>query len=181
LLALRLALAEAEIEKLRAAVASAEEAAERAKTAAATVKTTARDASQATAREKAALEAKMLELESDLRTATTDLATTSRQFSQVTNQLQVATEEASRLRDSNAKLLQDLKGKSNDSLVLVWFSVCFLLRLDLMTLVAGSRVIRAGMVVQLATVKQEQNAAVLQVIEKDGVLKRLSEQLQSTY
>jgi hypothetical protein len=36
-----------------------------------------------------------------------------------------------------------------------------------MTLVAGSRVIRAGMVVQLATVKQEQNAAILKVIEKD--------------
>jgi hypothetical protein len=50
-----------------------------------------------------------------------------------------------------------------------------------MTLVAGSRVIRAGMVVQLATVKQEQNASILKVIEKDGVLKRPSEQLQSTY
>jgi hypothetical protein len=50
-----------------------------------------------------------------------------------------------------------------------------------MTLVAGSRVIRAGMVVQLATVKQERNAAILKVIEKDGVLKRLSEQLQSTF
>jgi hypothetical protein len=50
-----------------------------------------------------------------------------------------------------------------------------------MTLVAGSRVIRAGMVVQLATVKQERNTAILKVIEKDGVLKRLSEQLQSTY
>jgi hypothetical protein len=34
------------------------------------------------------------------------------------------------------------------------------------------------MVVQLATVKQERNAAILKVIEKDGVLKRLSEQLQ---
>jgi hypothetical protein len=50
-----------------------------------------------------------------------------------------------------------------------------------MTLVAGSRVIRAGMVVQLATIKQERNTAILKVIEKDGVLKRLSEQLQSTY
>jgi hypothetical protein len=47
-----------------------------------------------------------------------------------------------------------------------------------MTLVAGLRVIRAGMVVQLVTVKQERNAAILKVIEKDGVLKRLSEQLQ---
>jgi hypothetical protein len=56
LLASRLALAEAEIKRLRAAAASAEEAAERAKTAAATAETTARDATQAAAREKAALE-----------------------------------------------------------------------------------------------------------------------------
>jgi hypothetical protein len=42
-------------------------------------------------------------------------------------------------------------------------------------------VIRAGMVVQLATIKQERNATILKVIEKDSVLKRLSEQLQSTY
>jgi hypothetical protein len=34
------------------------------------------------------------------------------------------------------------------------------------------------MVVQLATVKQERNTAILKVIEKDDVLKRLSEQLQ---
>jgi uncharacterized protein YoxC len=60
-----------------------------------------------------------LELESDLRTATTDLATTSCQFSQATNQLQVVTEEASRLHNSNAKLLQDLEGKSDDPPVLV--------------------------------------------------------------
>jgi hypothetical protein len=44
-----------------------------------------------------------------------------------------------------------------------------------MTLDAGSRMIRAKMVVQLATVKQERNVAILKVIEKDGVLKRLSE------
>jgi hypothetical protein len=43
-------------------------------------------------------------LERDLGTATSDLAMTSRQFSQVTNQLQVASEEAARLRDANAKL-----------------------------------------------------------------------------
>jgi hypothetical protein len=113
--------------------------------------------------------------------ATTDLATTGHQFSSVTNQLQVATEEASRLQDSNAKLLQDLDGKSDDSPVHVWFNVCFLSRLDLMILVAGSRMIRAGMVAQLATVKQERNAAILKVIEKDGVLKRLLEQLKSTH
>jgi hypothetical protein len=51
------------------------------------------------------------ELERDLGTATSDLATTSRQFSQVTNQLQVATEEATRLRDANTKLSQDFDGK----------------------------------------------------------------------
>jgi hypothetical protein len=97
------------------------------------------------------------------------------------NQLQVATEEASRLQDSNAKLSQDLEGKSDDPPVLVWFSASSLSGLDSMTLVAGSRVIRARMVVQLATVKQERNAAILKVIKKDGVLKCLSEQLQGTY
>jgi type I site-specific restriction endonuclease len=47
-----------------------------------------------------------------------------------------------------------------------------------MFLVAGIRLTRAEMVVQLATVKQEQNTAILQVIEKEGALKRLSELLQ---
>jgi DNA repair exonuclease SbcCD ATPase subunit len=103
---------------------------------------------------------------------------TSRQFSQATNQLQVATEEASRLPSSNAKLSQNLEGKSVGPPALVYLSACFLSRLDLMTLVAGSRVIRAGMVVQLVTVKQERNVAILKVIEQDGALKRLSEQLQ---
>jgi hypothetical protein len=41
--------------------------------------------------------------------------------------------------------------------------------------------IRTGVVVQLASVKQEQNAAILQVIEKEGVIKRSSKQLQSAY
>jgi hypothetical protein len=45
------------------------------------VEATARDAAEVAAREKAALETKMSELESDLRIATTDLATTSHQFS----------------------------------------------------------------------------------------------------
>jgi hypothetical protein len=102
----------------------------------------------------------------------------SRQFSQATNQLQVVTEEASRLQSSNTKLSQDLEGKSDGPRALVYLSACFLSRLYLVTLVAGSRVIRAGMVVQLAAVKQEQNASILKVIEKDSVLKRLSEQLQ---
>jgi hypothetical protein len=78
---LRLALAEAEIEKLRAATASAEEAAERAKTVATATETAARDAAQTAAREKETLEARVSELERDLGTATTDLATAGRQFS----------------------------------------------------------------------------------------------------
>jgi hypothetical protein len=90
----------------------------------------------------------------------------------------VVTEEASRLQSSNAKLSPDLKGKSDGSSVLTLLNTCFLSRLDLKILVAGSRVIRTGMVVQLATVKQERNAAILKVIENDGVLKRLLEQLQ---
>jgi DNA repair exonuclease SbcCD ATPase subunit len=177
-LAWKLALAEAEMEKLRVAAAFAEEVAKRAKTVTATAKSAAREASQTAAREKAALEAKVSELESDLRTATTDLATTSCQFSQTTNQLQVVTEQAARLQSSNAKLSQDLEGKSDDSSVLAHLSTCFLSRRDLKILVAGSRMIRAGMVVQLATVNQERNAAILKFIEKDGVLKRLSKQLQ---
>jgi predicted nucleic acid-binding Zn-ribbon protein len=80
-LASKLALVEAEVERLRATAASAEEAAERAKAAMAAVEATARDAAEVAAREKAALETKMSELESDLRIATTDLATTSHQFS----------------------------------------------------------------------------------------------------
>jgi chromosome segregation ATPase len=177
-LASKLALAEAEVERLRAAAASAEKAAERAKTAATTMETSARDAAEAAAREKAALEAKVSELESDLRMTTADLATTSRQFSQVTNQLQVATEEVSRLQNSNFKLSQDLDGKLDDPPALDWFDACFLSGLDSMSLVAGLRLIRTGMVVQLATVKQERNAAILRVIEKEGALRRLSEQLQ---
>jgi predicted nucleic acid-binding Zn-ribbon protein len=52
-------------------------------------------------------------LERDLGTATTDLATTGRRFSQVTNQLQVLSEEATRLRESIAKLSEDLEGESH--------------------------------------------------------------------
>jgi hypothetical protein len=101
------------------------------------------------------------ELESNLNTATTNLATSSRQFSQVTNHLQVVTEEVSRLRDSNTKLSQDLEGKLDDSLILVWLSVRSLSGPDVLVLVAGSRLIRIGMVVQLASVKQERNDAML--------------------
>jgi predicted nucleic acid-binding Zn-ribbon protein len=108
---LRLALAEAEVEKLRAATASAEEAVERSKTVATTTETATRDAAQTAAREKATLEVRVSELEHDLGTATTDLATAGRQFFQVTNQLQVVSEEATHLRESNTKLLQDLGGE----------------------------------------------------------------------
>jgi hypothetical protein len=67
----------------------------------------------------------------------------------------VVTEEASRLQSSNAKLSQDLEGKLDGSSLLAHLSTCFLSRLDLNILVTGSRMIRAGMVVQLETVKQE--------------------------
>jgi hypothetical protein len=91
------------------------------------------------------------------------------------NQLQVVMEEELRLQSSNTKLSQDLEGKSYGSPVPANLITCFLSRLDLKILVARSHVIRAGLVVQLATVKQEQNDAILKVIEKDGVLKCLSE------
>jgi hypothetical protein len=81
LLASRLALVEAEVEKLREATTSAEEAVERAKTTATATEAAIRDVAQAAAREKATLEARVLELEHDLSTATMDLATTSHQFS----------------------------------------------------------------------------------------------------
>jgi seryl-tRNA synthetase len=77
----RLALVEAEAEKLRAATTSAEEAVERAKIVAAATETTARDAAQAVAREKATLEARVSELERDMGTTMMDLATAGRQFS----------------------------------------------------------------------------------------------------
>jgi hypothetical protein len=43
----------------------------------------------------------------------------------------------------------------------------------------GERVIRAGMTMKLAEVKQELNTALLKVIEKDGAIGCLSEQLRS--
>jgi chromosome segregation ATPase len=112
-LASRLALAEAEIEKLRVPAASANEAAERARTAATAAEAAARDAAQTAAREKAALESKVVDLELDWATAKVDLAMAGRQFSQVTNQLHVVTEEVTWLRESNAKLSEDLECKSS--------------------------------------------------------------------
>jgi chromosome segregation ATPase len=111
---MRLALAEAEIEKLHDIVASTTEAAKRATAAAAAAaEATTRDAAQAAAQEKAALETKVADLEHDLATAGVDLMTANRQFSEVPNQLQVVSEEATRLRESNAKLLEDLEGESS--------------------------------------------------------------------
>jgi hypothetical protein len=46
-----------------------------------------------------------------LGTATVDLETAGHQFSQVSNQLQEISEEATRLRESNAKLSEDLEGE----------------------------------------------------------------------
>jgi chromosome segregation ATPase len=109
----RLALTEAEVEKLHVAMSSLEEAAERARAVAADTEVAARDAAQAAAHEKAALEAKVSDLESELGTAPVDLATSGRNFSQVSNQLQEVSEEATRLRESNAKLSEDLDGESS--------------------------------------------------------------------
>jgi chromosome segregation ATPase len=108
----RLDLAEAEVEKLRAPAASAEEASERARTAAITSEATAWDTAQATAREKATLIARVSELERDLGNATADLAAAGRKFSQISNQLQEVFEGATRLCESNAKLSEDLEGES---------------------------------------------------------------------
>jgi chromosome segregation ATPase len=108
-LASRLALAKAEVEKLRAAATPAKEAAERAKAAAAAIEA----AAQAAAREKAALETKVANLERDLGTAMADLEMAGRQFSQDSNQLQEVSKEATRLHESNAKLSEDLEGESS--------------------------------------------------------------------
>jgi hypothetical protein len=48
-------------------------------------------------------------------------------------------------------------------------------------MVAGARVIRVRMAVQLVVVKPVQNAAILKVIEKEGAIRHSSEQLQSEY
>jgi hypothetical protein len=46
-------------------------------------------------------------------------------------------------------------------------------------MVAGAHVIHTGMTTKMVEVKQELNTALLKVIEKDGAIGRLSEQLQS--
>jgi vacuolar-type H+-ATPase subunit D/Vma8 len=111
-LAMRFALAEAEIKKLLSAVASTNEAAERATAASTATDITARDAAQAAAQEKVVLETKGVDLERNFATSGVDLRTANRQFSEVANQLQVVSKEATRLWESNAKLLEDLEGES---------------------------------------------------------------------
>jgi hypothetical protein len=48
-----------------------------------------------------------------------------------------------------------------------------------LAVVAGARLIRVAMVTKLAEDKQEWNAAILKVIEKEGGIRCLSKQLQS--
>jgi chromosome segregation ATPase len=110
-LATRLDQAEAEIERLRTASMTANEAAERATTSAAAAEATSQDAAQTAAQEKAALEANVADLKRDLATAEVDLVAANRQFSEVTTQLQVVSEEAMQLREDNSKLSQDLYGE----------------------------------------------------------------------
>jgi hypothetical protein len=179
-LAPRLALTEAEVKKLRATAASAEEAAERARTAAAATETAVRDAAQVASREKTTLEARESELEQDPSTATMDLAMADRQFAQVTNQLQVVSEEVTQLRENNVKLSQDLEGDPHGCfLSLSSLAAHFLSCSDLLVVVVGARMIRVGMTTKLAEVKQELNTTLLKVIKKDGAIGRLSELLQS--
>jgi hypothetical protein len=167
----RLALAEAKVMKLCAAVTSAEEAAEWARTTAATTKAAARDAAQSAAHEKTMLETKVADLERDLGTATVDLAA---------NQVQEISEEATWLRKSNAKLLENLEGESSTHFPSPsHFVVCFLEFPDLFLDISGMRMYRARMTLKLAEQKQEMNTALLKVIEKDGAIECLSEQLQT--
>jgi hypothetical protein len=63
-------------------------------------------------------------------------------------------------------------------LFFVWLIACATLHTDLLVVVAGVRVIRAGMVTKLAEVKPERSAALLKVIVKEGAIRHLSEQLQ---
>jgi hypothetical protein len=55
------------------------------------------------------------------------------------------------------------------------FVVRFLTCTDLFVVVSGMRVYHAGMTTKLTEQKQELNTTLLKVIEKDGVIGRLSE------
>jgi hypothetical protein len=61
----------------------------------------------------------------------------------------------------------------------VWSIACSLSYLDLLAVAAGACVIRSRMLTRLAEAKQEQNAALLKVIKKEGTIGFLLEQLQS--
>jgi hypothetical protein len=138
-LATRLALAKAEMEKLHATAMSTNEALERATTAVAAAEATARDATHTAAQEKAVFEAKVADLERDLATVGLDLTTANRQFFQVVNQLQVASEEATWLRESNAKLSEDLEGESTMCFLSPFFSTlaCLLFILTCLLVLQG--------------------------------------------
>jgi hypothetical protein len=56
---------------------------------------------------------------------------------------------------------------------------CFPLRSNSSIAITGARVYRVGMTTKLAEQKLELNSALLKVVEKDGAIGRLSEQLQS--
>jgi hypothetical protein len=61
----------------------------------------------------------------------------------------------------------------------ITFVVSFLACPDLSLAISGMRMYRAGMTSKLAEQKQELNTALLKVMEKDGAIERLLEQLQS--
>jgi putative hemolysin len=102
---------EAEIERSREATTTANQAVEKATTAASTAEAAARNATQTVAQEKMALEVKVAKLERDLATTGVDHSMANCQFSEVTNRLLVVSKEATRLREDNSKLSQDLDGE----------------------------------------------------------------------
>jgi hypothetical protein len=67
----------------------------------------------------------------------------------------VVSEEATWLRENNTKLSQDLEGESRGRFLSFFVSLDarFLSRSDLLVVVAGAGVIRAGMTTKLAEVK----------------------------
>jgi chromosome segregation ATPase len=112
-----LAQAEVKIEELWATVTTANEAAKRATAAEAATQI----AAQAAAQEKTALQLKVAGLEQDLATFGADLRAANKQFSEVANKLQDATDEATRLRNANSKLAQDIEGEQAPNGVVGFF------------------------------------------------------------
>jgi hypothetical protein len=64
-------------------------------------------------------------------------------------------------------------------LLFIWLIACCTSHPNLLVVLARASAIRTRMVAKLVEVKQERNAALLKVIEKEGAIGRLSEQLQS--